>query len=340
MNGFIKLVISLVVIGYIIYFVVAIVGVVFSTITGTWDYYTYQLIIVAIMIISLLLIYNYNRRTKMAIKDAEVFKERNTSELRAKEREFNRFKYELEKDFKEITEETDKLEEAYSQAMKTSNPFRHVAEMYADWETIVYEKAAHFQRTKPHPAIKRAEEIKELREKTRTHIREFKEMKFKYLFLLDAFPELKQYVDDEEALAHLADYKDFDDFKNERDEVFDWLSPEEYRNMSEVKRNQLALDRYKKGKKSDWQVGMEYEMYIGHLLRENKFAVIQFGIEKGLNDLGRDIIASRVENGIRYIYIIQCKNWSKGRPVHENVVCLVLSGNKSSSMACYYKRTI
>ena len=215
------------------------------------------------MITSLLLIYNYNRRTNKAIKEAEDYRKRNDSEFRAKEQNFNRYKRELDNIVKEITEETDKLEEAYNQAMKTSNPFRHVAEMYADWETIVYEKAAHFQRTKPHPAIKRAEEIKELREKTRTHIREFKEMKFKYLFLLDAFPELKQYVDDAEALAHLADYKDFEDFKNERDEVFDWVSPEEYRNMSEVKRNQLALDRYKNRPKNRWEIGIEYELFIG-----------------------------------------------------------------------------
>ena len=321
MSDLIKLVISLLVIGYIIYFVVTIGGVVFSTFSGTWDYYTYQLIIVATMTISLFLIYNYYRRTKKAIIDAEKDKERNASELRAKERDFNRFKFELEKKIKEITEETDKLEEAYNKAMKTSNPFRHVAEMYADWETIVYEKTTHFLRNKKHPAVKRSEEVKVLKEKTKEAVRNYKEMKYKYLFLLDAFPELKQYVDDEEALAHLADYKDYEDFKAERDEVFDWVSLEEYKNMSEVKRNQLALDRYKKGKKSDWQVGMEYEMYVGHLLRENKFTVIQYGIENGLNDLGRDIIASRIENGVRYIYIIQCKNWAKSRPVHENVIC-------------------
>ena len=40
MNDFIKLAISLVVIGYIIYFIVAIGGIVFSTISGTWDCYT------------------------------------------------------------------------------------------------------------------------------------------------------------------------------------------------------------------------------------------------------------------------------------------------------------
>jgi low affinity Fe/Cu permease len=181
MNELIKVAISLVVIVYIIYFIVAFGGVVFSTISGTWDYYTYQLVTVAIMITSLLLIYNYNRRTNKAIKEAEDYRKRNDSEFRAKEQNFNRYKRELDNIVKEITEETDKLEEAYNQAMKTSNPFRHVAEMYADWETIVYENTTHFLKTKKHPAVKRSEDVRVLKEKTKETVRNYKEMKYKYL---------------------------------------------------------------------------------------------------------------------------------------------------------------
>lgn len=45
----------------------------------------------------------------------------------------------------------------------------------------------------------------------------------------------------------------------------------------------------------------------------------------GLNDLGRDIIARRNENGQEVTYIIQCKNWSrkKRKEIHENVVCQI-----------------
>ena len=133
------------------------------------------------MITSLLLIYNYNRRTNKAIKEAEDYRKRNDSEFRAKEQNFNRYKRELDNIVKEITEETDKLEEAYNQAMKTSNPFRHVAEMYADWETIVYENTTHFLKTKKHPAVKRSEDVRVLNEKTKETVRNYKEMKYKYL---------------------------------------------------------------------------------------------------------------------------------------------------------------
>lgn len=212
-------------------------------------------------------------------------------------------------------------EETYKKTIESKQPFNIVSDMYSDWKTFVFQDAEKNLRNKQRPAVKAAETISELKKKTRVALKEYKEMRYKYLFLLDAFPELKQYVDDEEALLHLADYKDYEDFLLERDEVLDYISSEEYKKLSEDKRNQLALDRYKKGKKSDWQVGMLYEMYVGHLLRNNNFTVEQYGIEKGMQDLGRDIIARRVENGILKIYIIQCKNWSKKKEVHENVVC-------------------
>ena len=42
----------------------------------------------------------------------------------------------------------------------------------------------------------------------------------------------------------------------------------------------------------------------------------------GLSDLGRDIIAERVElDGSRTILIIQCKRWSEKKVVHENAIC-------------------
>lgn len=255
---------------------------------------------------------------KGLLKIKEKKFEKDTSNLRSK---FLHEKYELNRLVDDMQKESEKYVSLHNDIMKSKRPFSRVAELFCDWNTAVYDDTITFLRTKKHPAVKRSEDVKELKEKTKEAIRNYKEMKYKYLFLLDAFPELKQYVDDEEALDHLSDYKDYEDFKAERDEVFDWVTLDEYKKMDEITRNQLALDRYKKGKKSDWQVGMEYEMYVGHLLRENKFSVIQYGIENGLNDLGRDIIASRVENGVRYIYIIQCKNWAKGRPVHENVVC-------------------
>lgn len=213
------------------------------------------------------------------------------------------------------------LEDKYYSTLNSSSPFSYVAEMFADWEALCYDDVSFFLRTKSHPAYKKADDVDKLKEKYKVAEASLKAMKYKYQFLLRTFPELKRFVDDEESLLHLADFKDYEGFKTERDEVLDFISSEEYKTKSETERNQLALDRFKKKRKTEWQVGMLYEMYIGHLLRINHFSVIQYGIENGLEDLGRDIIAQRIENNVRKIYIIQCKNWSKDRPVHENVVC-------------------
>jgi hypothetical protein len=56
-------------------------------------------------------------------------------------------------------------------------------------------------------------------------------------------------------------------------------------------RNQRALDRYFKAKKSKWQVGRDYERYVVYLNEARGFTVNYYGIEKGLEDLGRDVIA-------------------------------------------------
>ena len=194
--------------------------------------------------------------------------------------------------------------------------------MFADWKTVVFSEAEHYLRNKQRPAARTADVVTSLKKDTRKALFELKEMEYKYLFLLDAFPELKQYVDDEESLVHISDYSDYEDFTDNRDRVQDWISPEEYQRLSVNERNQLALNHYKQRHKSNWEIGMEYEMYIGYILRKHKYHVIQFGIENGLSDLGRDIIAERAHlDGSRTIYIIQCKRWSTNRELHENIVC-------------------
>ena len=82
-------------------------------------------------------------------------------------------------------------------------------------------------------------------------------------------------------------------FQEEYDRSRDYLSIEEYKKLSVDERNQLAFDRYKeRRRRSSWIAGVEYEMYYCYLLREKGFNVIDFGVQKGLNDLGRDIIAT------------------------------------------------
>lgn len=228
----------------------------------------------------------------------------------------------LEEEYKHRNNQLEQERERMMSAVKSSTPFNHVATMYTDLEMCVFKNTERWMINKKNPARTSAEMIKEFKNKSREYISLYKQMEYKYLFLLDAFPELKLYVDDEESLTHLADYKDYDEFREKSDEVLEYMNIEEYKKLSVTERNQLALDRYKQRKKSNWVIGMEYEMYIDYKLRECRFHTIQYGIQNGLNDLGRDIIAERAHlDGSRTIYIIQCKRWSENRQLHENVVC-------------------
>lgn len=209
--------------------------------------------------------------------------------------------------------------------LQTNTPFIYSASLYADMKTYIYSESEEHLRYKKHPAITAAEEVKTLRCKTHDYIAKYKEMIYKYEFLLKTFPELQRYVDDEEALQSLDKSKSYTELTENADRVRDYLSDEEYKKLSVDERNQLALDRYKKLPKSNWKIGIEYEMYVDFLLRtRHHFSTIPFGSLKGYNDLGRDIIATKIgASGNISTYIIQCKYWSTKKEIHENVICQI-----------------
>lgn len=96
-----------------------------------------------------------------------------------------------------------------------------------------------------------------------------------------------------------------------------YLTKGEYENLSTTERNQLALNRYYTKKKSSWELGRDYERYIGYLYERDGFNVYYQGIEAGLEDLGRDLIAMRNYE----VKIIQCKYWAQHKTIHEKHIC-------------------
>lgn len=227
---------------------------------------------------------------------------------------------EFEKEKKELEEKCFK----YDSIIKSSDPFITVADMYSDARTAIYDKIEYNLRHKQRPAYKASDEVRMLKEKTKMYISEFKSMLYRYEFLINTFPELKRYIDDYEALKSVETSSRYDEFVETRDSAIDYLSTEEWKKLNEVERNQLALDRYKQRTKSNWVIGIEYEMYIDYILRMNGYKTISNGSIKGLEDLGRDIIAFKTnKSGENVVYIIQCKNWSSKKEVHENVVCQI-----------------
>lgn len=105
--------------------------------------------------------------------------------------------------------------------------------------------------------------------------------------------------------------EEFDEEQN--DPVGKWLTESEYEKLPNVEKYQLALDRYWKKKKSPWEIGRDYERYVGYLYEKEGYAVYYQGIVEGLEDLGRDLICTK-DNTVE---IIQYKYWSQDKTIHE-----------------------
>ena len=65
-------------------------------------------------------------------------------------------------------------------------------------------------------------------------------------------------------------------------------------------------------------LGEDFERFVGWTFKNKGWDVIYHGIENGVNDLGRDLIATMGDRAC----IIQCKNWDCfNRTIRENVIC-------------------
>ena len=202
--------------------------------------------------------------------------------------------------------------------LNSKSPFKDVADLTRDCFSAIFDNEEHYLRYKSRPAIKSAELVKELKAKYDQIGEAYLLMKYRYDFLLKTFPDLTKYIEDDGSTVDAILATSMERAAEEYDHSKDYLTEQEYQNLSIDERNQLALDRYKeRRRKSSWIAGVEYEMFYGYKLSQEGFNVQNFGAERGLNDLGRDIIATKNGN----TYIIQCKRYSMHHEVHENTIC-------------------
>lgn len=254
--------------------------------------------------------------------------EKYTLQLRNKENECSKKIRDLEKDFQSKLNFQTTINKELEKVLKSKTPLRHVAALVADFETAIYEKDVKYLRYKPRPARHAADIVSAIKNSYYQSLEKYKVIQYEYEFILKLFPEIKTYIDVEESIVQMAQFSSIKEVNDNIDRVRLWINDEEYKQLSVDERNQLALDKYKNRKKTKWEIGIEYELYIGYLLREGKapfnkrYDVIQFGELNGLQDLGRDIIAETYEYGKgKTIYVIQCKRWSDEKLIHENAIC-------------------
>lgn len=222
---------------------------------------------------------------------------------------------------KEEEKRVENLKQSTVRILESATPFKDCAKMIVDLMTVEFDESIRLLKKKSRPALRAADEIKLLKKKASLALLEAKTLAYKLDYLCSIFPEITDYLSDEQDLISLNRYSDYTELEEQRDRTKDFLTPQEYNSMSETERNQLALDRYLQRTKTPGQVGRDYEMACAFKLRSLGYEVEEFGIKNGVHDLGRDLIAMRrLANGICQCLIIQCKCWKKERPVRENVI--------------------
>ena len=226
-------------------------------------------------------------------------------------REANLIKEQNKKKIADIEEERNLLTAAKTTAIKD---FPVLATIIADYENAKDLAIENNLRYKDRPAVKAADEVKKIRGEKRKLIAENRAYKWELLHLKKLLPWLDDI--EEEAITPAHDYVNAD--FTESDSAGFWLTPDEYARLGNVEKYQLALDRYCRSHKSNQEIGTEYERFIGYMYETMGYKVEFVGIEKGLEDLGRDLICTNDKE----VLIVQCKCWSnkKNKVIREKYI--------------------
>lgn len=168
--------------------------------------------------------------------------------------------------------------------------------------------------------------LRELRKETAEMVAHYKEAEYKLAYAMEMFPALEDFFDTDSQDVPELKLSDLEEEGN-HDRVRDYLSADEYCQLSSAERSQLALDRYRTSyRKSKWQVGRDYETYVGYRYESKGYHVDYYGIRNGLEDLGRDLIVT----GNGQTLIVQCKYWSAKKVIREKHIAQLFG-----TTACY-----
>ena len=197
----------------------------------------------------------------------------------------------------------------------------------ADFMTLQEEAIIQTLQLGNHRDWERSIKINDLKKEKKALIAENKLLRYQIAYFKRIVPEIEELDDFDYIPVH---------YDSGNDAIKAYLSDDEYNELSETEKNQLALERYWKRKKSKWEIGRDFERYYGYLLEQRGYKVTYFGIDKGFEDMGRDLIA---ENA-KHILIIQCKYWSKNKKIHEKHICQLLGSATEYKIAYHPKKEV
>jgi hypothetical protein len=229
---------------------------------------------------------------------------------------------ELEKRVLSLNEENKELLNIIESREKTlqriinekSIGFPWLAEAIGEFYKFQDFEIARYLKLKKHPAYKKAEAVREMAKENKLLRKQIKIAQNFVIFYETLFPWINEYVgeDLDDLLEGITQTLHADDIE-EVDPVLKYIPAAEYEKLPTSERNQKALDRYLSSRKKPYEIGRDYERYIGYLYEKEGFKVEYIGIEKGLEDLGRDLLCIKD----REIEIVQCKCWASHKIIHE-----------------------
>lgn len=172
---------------------------------------------------------------------------------------------------------------------------------------------------------KKVASLRDIHSKMKDVIAAAKRSEYQLAYAIKMFPGLEDFLETDYNELPIISLSDIGE--DSHDAVRNYLSVEEYQNLSVSEKNQLALDRYfQSHSKSNWQIGRDYEMFVGYKYTQKGYSVDYYGANHGLEDLGRDLIAKKAKKTL----IIQCKYWGAGKQIHENHI-----NQLYGTMVCY-----
>lgn len=180
--------------------------------------------------------------------------------------------------------------------------FSYVAALYADYLLLDYDNASKYLLNKKRPATSEGLRINDLKLQTKSYLVELNKTKYQLKYLLNSYPELEEFIE-----------SDYDGDKEESTHSNDKIPDDTWLSLSESQKSKLLFTNYLNRSKSKWEIGRDYELYVGYKYSSLGYSVDYFGSYNGLKDLGRDLIVKK--NG--EIGIIQCKYWSSKKQIHE-----------------------
>lgn len=269
-------------------------------------------------------------KTKLKLKQIEE-KNRSLIEQNISLMEKNRSLIEQNTELKTLNSRFQTRINLYEAGESNLTVIPYMAAILADYQTYSIEiLAKQLNWGKSVERKKKVASIREIRKATKELVQQNLEAKYQLEYLLKLFPALEDVVETDYKQLPIIDI----DKISEYDRTRDWLSKEEYQQLGSIERNQLALDRYKAShNKTKWQIGRDYELFVGHKYLQTGYTVDFYGSYMGMEDLGRDLIAKKGNKTL----IIQCKYWSQAKLIHEKhimqlygtVICYCIEHNIS-----------